>query len=55
MTNKQLDTSRELRLWIGQIVIPIIGVTMMIPEAREAVTKHIRKVKQNIETKFKRK
>lgn len=55
MTNKQLDASRELRLWIGQIVIPIIGVTMMIPEAREAVTRRIKKAKQNIEFKFKKK
>lgn len=26
MTNKQIDASREARLWLGQIVLPIVGV-----------------------------
>lgn len=54
MTNKQLDTLRETRLWMAQIVIPIVGVAMMVPEARKAVTDHIKRAKVNIETLFKK-
>lgn len=25
MTNKQIDASREARLWLGQIALPIVG------------------------------
>lgn len=35
MTNRQIDASRETRLWLTQVVIPIVGVVMMVPEARE--------------------
>ena len=52
MTNKQIEMSREARLWLAQIVLPIAGIVMMVPEAREAVTTHLKKAKKNIETKF---
>ena len=36
MTNAQkIEASREVRLWFGQIVIPVAGVLMVFPEARE--------------------
>jgi len=44
MTYKQIEASRELRLWIGQIIVPVtsVAVTMLaIPEVR-----------QNVATKF---
>ena len=40
MKYRTIETSRELRLWIGQIVIPIftVGATLMtIPEVRNNV------------------
>lgn len=52
MTNRQLEASREARLWLGQIIIPIVGIVLMVPEAREAVTKTIKNAKRNIETKL---
>ena len=52
MTNKQIDASREARLWLGQIVLPIVGVVMMVPEAREAVMIKVKQAKRNIENKF---
>lgn len=52
MTNKQIDASREARLWLGQIVLPIVGVVMMVPEAREAVMTKVKQAKMNIENKF---
>lgn len=55
MTYKQLEQSREARLWLSQIIIPIVGIVLMVPEAREAAATHIKKVKKNIETKFSKK
>lgn len=55
MTNKQIDASREARLWLGQIVLPIVGVVMMVPEAREAVVTKVKQAKRNIENKFSKK
>lgn len=52
MTNKQIDASREARLWLGQIVLPIVGVVMMVPETREAVMTKVKQAKRNIENKF---
>ena len=51
MTWKQIETSREIRLWLSQIVIPAIGITMMIPEAREAVVEKFQEVKKLVKEK----
>lgn len=51
MTYRQTETSREIRLWITQVIIPALGVTMMIPEAREAVVAKAREVKDKISRK----
>lgn len=58
MTRKSLDTMREVRLWIGQIVVPgaILGASVMsIPEVRSAVATKAKEVKMNIDQKIKRK
>ena len=55
MTYKQIEASRETRLWLSQIVLPIVGVVMMVPEAREAVVAKVKEAKKNIETTFKKK
>lgn len=54
MTNRQIDASREARLWLTQVIIPIAGVVMMVPEAREAVVARVKQAKKNIEDKFKK-
>lgn len=57
MTWKQIEASREIRLWIGQIVVPTItlaGMAMSIPEVREAVCSKARKTKEAINSKFKK-
>ena len=55
MTYKQIEASREARLWLGQIILPLAGVVMMVPEARESVVKTVKQAKKNIETKFTKK
>ena len=59
MTNRQVETSREIRLWITGIISPIIAGGLMIlagdPELRGQV-KHWTKVKVNqIKKKFQKK
>lgn len=55
MTYKQIEASREARLWLAQIVLPIATVIMMVPEAREAVVDKVKAAKKNIETTFTKK
>lgn len=55
MTYKQIEQARELRLWLGQVVIPaatIVGVAMTKPEVREAVVKKTKAAKDYLKAKF---
>lgn len=57
MTYKQIEASREIRLWIGQIIVPAVTIavsTLAIPEVRQAVAAKARDVKENIERKIKK-
>ena len=41
MTYKQIEASREARLWIGQVIVPAVTcvtIAMANPEVRKAVT-----------------
>ena len=57
MTYKQIEASREMRLWIGQVIIPAIGFGAMIatnPEAKRAFADRVDRAKESIEKrKFK--
>lgn len=58
MTYKQIEASREARLWIGQIIVPALtfaATTLAIPEVRQAIATKAVSVKQSIEQKIKRK
>lgn len=55
MTWQQIETSREIRLWVGQIIVPTItlaGMAMSIPEVRESVSSKARKMKETINSKL---
>lgn len=57
MTYKQIEASREARLWIGQIIVPAVTCVvsiMAIPEVRQAVAAKAKSVKRSIEEKVKR-
>lgn len=54
MTYKHIEVSREARLWLTQIVLPITAVAMMVPETRNAAMTKAKEAKQFIKTKFKR-
>lgn len=56
MTYKQIEASREVRLWIGQIIVPAItlaATSMAIPEVRQAIAAKAKSIKHSIENKFK--
>ena len=37
MTYKQIEASRELRLWIGQVIVPAVSVTAVVQYLRSEV------------------
>lgn len=40
MTYKQIEASREARLWIGQVIVPAVtcvATVMAIPEVRQTI------------------
>ena len=49
MTNRQIETSREIRLWIRDIIVPSIGVGATIlwlhPEIKDNIKSKIDEVK----------
>ena len=54
MNYRQIETSREVRLWITQVIVPTVGMglaaVMMVPEVKDFAAKTIVKVK----SKFKK-
>ena len=54
MTNRQIETSREIRLWIRDIIVPSIGVGATVlwlhPEIKDNIKTKINEVK----SKFKK-
>lgn len=52
MTYKQIEASREARLWLSQIVIPTVGIVMMVPETRKVVTDKFREAKSYLKNEF---
>ena len=55
MTWKQLETRRETRLWLSQIVMPAVtfaATTLAIPEVRQAVAAKAKSIKESIENKI---
>ena len=53
MTWKQLEASREARLWIGQVIVPaVVGIMAVSPEARQTVKAKYVQVKNTIRRKL---
>ena len=57
MTWKQIETSREARLWITQVIVPVLGIgaayIAAVPEAREKIAAKIAETKNRIKFKLK--
>lgn len=55
MTYKQIEASRETRLWIGQVIVPAVALIMAVsPEARQAVAEKAARIKQTVKNKFRK-
>lgn len=58
MTRRQrIDSSREVRLWLKEVVIPgaaIVASVMAIPEVREPMVRKINATRESIKRKFKK-
>ena len=54
MKRKTVDIMREIRLWAVQVVVPIFGITMAIPELRDPAIEKYKSVKEKIEKKLKK-
>lgn len=52
MTNRQIETSREIRLWIRDIIVPSIGVGATVlwlhPEIKDNIKTKIDEVKSKL-------
>ena len=57
MTYKQIEASREVRLWITQVIVPMLGMTTAliatVPEFREATVTKFNEAKNLIKYKLK--
>lgn len=57
MTRKQIDQSRELRLWATQVITPaaiaVIAV-LKIPGAKEFVVNKFNEIRDSVKNKFNR-
>ena len=54
MTRKQIDASREIRLWIIQVIMPATALAMAIPETRNAMIENFQNVKRSVKACFKK-
>lgn len=56
MTYRQIEASREARLWITQVIVPTLVLTATVvmanPELKEAAMAKFNKVKANIQHKL---
>lgn len=55
MTYRQIEASREARLWIGQVIVPVcmtVATIMSIPEARATAKNAFTKVKDVFKTEY---
>lgn len=58
MTYKQIEASREARLWIGQVIVPaaiIVGGILSNPDTRRKANEKFDKFKTSVKAKFQKK
>lgn len=54
MTYKQIEASRELRLWIGQVIVPAVSVTVVVlanPDVRNAAKEKLDNIKRKFQSR----
>lgn len=54
MTYKQIEASRELRLWIGQVIVPTVSVMAVVlanPDVRNAAKEKLDNIKRKFQSR----
>ena len=54
MTRRTIEAMREIRLWYGQVIVPVVTIaamSMTIPEVRQAIAAKASQWKKSIENK----
>ena len=54
MTYKQIEASRELRLWIGRVIVPAVSVTAVVlanPDVRNAAKQKLDNIKRKFQSR----
>ena len=57
MTYKQIEASREARLWIGQVIIPAVTAAVVVfanPEIRQFAGDKMNEFKANVKSRLKK-
>ena len=57
MTYKQIEASREARLWIGQVIIPVATAATIVfanPDTRQFASDKMNELKANIKSRLKK-
>ena len=54
MTNRQIETSREIRLWIRDIIVPSIGVGATVLWLHPEIKDNIKTKVDELKSKFKK-
>ena len=55
MTYKQIEASREMRLWIGQVIVPAAAAAIAIasnPQTRNYISKKYNNLKSRIRSLY---
>ena len=56
MTWRQIETSREARLWITQVIVPVLGMAtalvVAVPEIRDVAVTKFTEAKEKIKFKL---
>ena len=54
MTYKQIEASRELRLWIGQVIVPTVSVMAVVlanPDVRKVASEKLDNIKRKFQSR----
>lgn len=52
MSRRQIEASREMRLWVTQVIVPLFGVAMLVPEWRNAVVTKVKETADKVKSKL---
>ena len=52
LKQKHIEAARELRLWLSQVIIPMLGLGMVIGYNKDSIKQNFNNAKDKIKSKF---